>query len=548
VDPPRTKTYLPSHHRFSEIEHDKHPRVIQHPDLPDVPAYKVQILQAAPSPLPLPLTASNTPMASHVATPRSEPIPAERILTVSEATTIFIRSLVRSAEDFLGKPVRDAVVCIPSWFDEAGRSALEKACEDADVKVLQFLDYASAVAAVSAITPTYALDRIQLVVDLGASSLELALIAVRDGLSCSLASASNRTLGGDQIDDRLIKYFAKEFTKKTKVPLTVCPSSDPANRRAEAKLRLAVEHTKRTISASPGAATCSVESLKDGVDFSGSINRLRFDMEVRSIYKAVVDKAREMVEGRGQGMDMHEIDEVVYLGGSTSLPGLDEELRAALADDVVSPFQAGGTVVGGGAGDPTTILARGCAVQGALLGSLGVGDRDGEAMESEQLREAFVHGHELSARARALSRTVGLVFPVSGDMAGVLSRDTVLPARRRMTFFVDLGGEGTHSIGFEVWELKEGVQVTSAPPPKLEGEEEEEEEEEEIQIKSRTVEKESYLGSLTFEAKLAKKQKNGRKTKVEVQMVVDKDGKLEVSGWEAGSSEKVSLVLSVPPR
>ena len=99
------------------------------------------------------------------------------------------------------------------------------------------------------------------------------------------ASSTTTSVGGNTIDDKLITFFANDFTKKTKTPLTVC-SSNPstADARAEAKLRLAVEHTKRTLSASPGAATCSVESLKDGVDFTGSINRMRFDMLVRPIY------------------------------------------------------------------------------------------------------------------------------------------------------------------------------------------------------------------------------------------------------------------------
>ena len=60
-----------------------------------------------------------------------------------------------------------------------------------------------------------------------------------------------------------------------------------SDKRAEAKLRLAIEHTKRTIGASPGAATCSVELLKDGVYYRGSVNRMRFDMVVNAVYLAV---------------------------------------------------------------------------------------------------------------------------------------------------------------------------------------------------------------------------------------------------------------------
>ena len=124
-------------------------------------------------------------------------------------------------------------------------------------------------------------DRTQLIVVLGAFSLEL---SIRDGLAYSLATLSDPTIGGDEIDSKPIHFFAKEFTKKTKTPLTVAPATDPEDKRAEAKLRLAVEHTKCMWSASPGAATYSVESLKDGLDYTGSINHLLFDLEVWTIY------------------------------------------------------------------------------------------------------------------------------------------------------------------------------------------------------------------------------------------------------------------------
>ena len=68
--------------------------------------------------------------------------------------------------------------------------------------------------------------------------------------------------------------------------MIVCPSADISGKRAEAKLRLAIEHTSRTINASK-AATCFVESfLKDGVDYTGSINRMRWEIEVKSFVNA----------------------------------------------------------------------------------------------------------------------------------------------------------------------------------------------------------------------------------------------------------------------
>lgn len=513
--------------------------VIQHPEKPDVPAYKVQILQAAPSPLPS--TATNTPAASKVPTPRSEPTSAERILTVSEVTSIFLKSLVQSAEDFLGKKVQGAVISVPTWFDDAQRAALTQAAEDAGIHILQLLEDAGAAAVTTTTGPTsdgLNPDRTQLVVDLGASSLELSLLQIREGLAFSLATLSDATIGGTALDDRLIKYFAKEFTKKTKTPLAVAPASDAQDKRAEAKLRLAVEHTKRTLSASPGAATCSVESLKDGLDFTGTITRLRFDMEVRAVYDQVYARVRELVAGAG--LDLYDIDELVYVGGSASLPGLDETLAHGFPETLVTPFTAG-TVVGGGVGDPTTIISRGCVLQAKILAML-----PQNTEEEQEVRAAFASGSKWTT-ARATSKTIGILFPeegaegpLGGQWIPTVLRDTVVPARRTLRFDVDLGeSEGEKTIGFEVWEVKEGIKIEKVKPPKFDDEDpEEEEEEEEVEVKEKTLEKENLLTALTFAAKVARQVKGRWSTKVEVQFLVQDSGELEISACEVGPSGK----------
>lgn len=511
--------------------------VIQHPSLPDTPAYKVKVLQ--PAPLPLKTTATNTPAASQVATPRSEPIEVERVLTVSEVTTIFLGSLVQSAEDFLGRKVLGAVISLPSWFDDAQREAVIKAAEDAGVHVLQLLDDAGAVAVCTAAgSEEISSDQTQLIVDLGASSLELSLLSVREGLAYSLATISDSSVGGDEIDSKLIKFFAKEFTKKTKTPLTVAPASDPLDKRAEAKLRLAVEHTKRTLSASPGAATCSVESLKDGLDYTGSINRLRFDMEVRSIYDKVYAKVKELVASTG--VDLYDVDEIVYIGGCACLPGLDETLAEGFTENVITPFKAG-TVAGGGIGDPTTILARGCALQAQLLVGL--------AGETEEVRQAFIKGNGTSS-VSATSRTIGLLVPqlsAEGGLGGVwvplILKETPLPCRRTVTAEVDVSGSEDR-VGFEFWEVSEGVRIEHVKPQKFEDDEDEpqDEEEEELEVKEKTISKEAFLASLS----LSRSNPSKGKTKVQVQAIISGNGAVDLSIREVtknGLGEAVTVTV-----
>lgn len=518
--------------------------------------YKVSILQPAPTPLPPASvkSSSNTPAASVLPTPRSEPIPAERILTVQEVTSLFLKSLVQSAQDFLGRNVDGAVIAVSSWFDDNARAALEAAAEDAGIKVLQLLDEAGAASLVSVLTPVPGLepDRTALVVDLGQSSLTLSVLSIRHGLIHSIASSHDHKVGGDQIDERLLKYFAKDFTKKTKTPLTICPATENADKRAEAKLRIAIEHTKRTVSASPGAASCSVESLKDGVDYTGSINRLRFDMEVRTIYDAVVSKAISLLESAG--FEPLHVDEIIYVGGSASLPGLDETFFAkGFPEGMITPFTAG-TVIGGGVGDPTTLLARGCALQAKLLAE--ILDADGDLLKTFQRGSAHAEVH-------ATVKTIGIILPEessedekkeAGDLGGQwvvgVPRETPLPYRRIVQFDCDLG-EGddgaSKKIGFELWEVEESVKVEKIKLPKLEEEDEEEEEEEE-EVREKIVTKEAFLGSLSFSAQNAKKDKGRWKTRVEVQFVASLAGGVILTAWELSKDGKGQpATVIIPP-
>ncbi|KAJ3992348.1 Hsp70 protein-domain-containing protein [Lentinula boryana] len=527
--------------------------VIQHPEIPDEPAYKVEILQ--PAPAPLPKSTTGTPAASSAPTPRSEPVPAERILTVSEVTTIFLKSLLQSAEDFLGKRVQGAVITVPAIFTETQKDALEKAAADAGITVYQLLEEPAAVAAVTtteAWSSTLPADRTQLIIDVGSSSLSLSLLALREGLVHVLASSSSTSIGGDAIDAKLVSFFANEFTKKTKTPLTVC-SENPstADARAEAKLRLAVEHTKRTVSASPGAATCSVESLKDGVDFTGTVNRLRFDMLVRPIYDSIARSIVDLLASAN--VDAHQVDEIVYAGGTTCLPGLDEHigLTGGFNEDIDTPFSMG-TVIGGGIGDPTTVLARGCALQAALIASLN--DKD------EELRKGFERGSEL-VEVKTTSKTLGLVFPddsgneIGGTWIPLVLAGTTLPTRRTATFDIGLSEESKR-FAFELWEITEGIRVETIKPVKEEtpDTEDEEEEEEDVEVKHKTITKESLLGAAEAEAALGIKVKGPSKdagkwtTTVEATLVVSASGALDLSVNEIGKDGVVATVKVSAPQ
>src|SRR5258707_9019085 len=215
---------------------------------------------------------------------------------------------------------------------------------------------------------------------------------------------------------------------------------------------------------------------------------------------------------------MIQVDEVVYAGGSACLSGLDAALSASLREDAITPFVTG-TVAGGGIGDPTTILARGAALQARLLAEIG----GGTSAEDEGVRKAFERGSELIG-VKTTARTIGVLFPeaaasdeLGGQWVGGVPAETTLPARRTYALEVDLGeyDQGAERlIGLEVWELREGIKIGEMKPPKYEDGhapefEEDEEEDEMIEVPSRTISKEVYLGALAVRAREGRKRGAG---------------------------------------
>ncbi|KAJ7132108.1 Hsp70 protein-domain-containing protein [Mycena epipterygia] len=533
--------------KFSELDQSTvatSAPIIQHPTEADSPAYKVDILQ--PAPTPLPTSTSNTPAASHAATPRSEPIPSTRILTPQEATTMFLSSLLQSATDFLGKPILGAVITVPPFFTQAQKDALKKAAEDAGVRVLQLIDEASAVltTTTSPQWPGGAEDRTQLVVDVGASSLSLSVIAMRSGLGYILGSRTTTNaanIGGNALSSLLVKHFAKEFTKKTKTALPQPPSTKE-DIRATTKLLLALEHTKRTLSASPAPASLSVESLHSGLDFTATIARMRFDLLAAPVYTAISSEIRSLLESIA--VDPHDIDEIAYVGGTACLPGLDSHLLTSVgfSEDVQTAF-SNSTMGSGAIGDPTGVLSTGCALQAALL--LGIPE------ESPDLVQAFEQAEEVKTTAR----TIGMLFPTSGadDSNGlggmyisVIHKHTPLPARRIFEVEVTLsGGEGDKAtqFGFEVWEVEEGIKVDKVAPPKSDlPPSSDDEDDEPEEVKTKTITKRNFLGTLfgqTTGTIVKDKSKKGAYTAaVQIEFAFGLDGVLLVEARDS-KGEKV---------
>ena len=228
--------------------------------------------------------------------------------TVTEVSTRHLRRLASSASDFLGNKVTAAVITVPTDFKEQQREALVKAAKEADIEVLQLINEpVAAVLACDARSEAHMSDKIVVVADLGGTRSDVAVIASRGGIYTILATAHDYALGGAQLDQVLIDFFAKEFIKKHK--------TDPReNARSLAKLKLEAEATKKALSLG-SSASLSIESLADGIDFSSTVNRTRYELlggRVFDSFARLVEDAIKKAE-----LDMLDVDEVSCSAGTT---------------------------------------------------------------------------------------------------------------------------------------------------------------------------------------------------------------------------------------
>jgi heat shock protein 1/8 len=399
----------------------------------------------------------------------------ESALTAQQVAVTFLSTIFRSAEDFIGHRPDRVVFAVPDSFAPSQIDALKEASSEAGIQVSQVIDMAQAALLAYDLSPSAGkfaappVDRNVAVVDVGARTTSVSVYAVRDRLYTPLSVVRDEKLGGEAFDDKLVTFFLGEFAKKTKVTVT------DADVRSKTKIRLAVETTKRSLSAS-SSASCSVESLKDGLDFHGSITRLRFDLLVGPVYAAIASRLSEAVEKAG--LDPLDIQEVVLAGGSTRLPGVAARLEEALHPDVVILSSI----------DPDEVVAKGAVLQARLL-----------AAAADTPEDLAVANNLNPVSAPHLSRPVGLVFPTPDSADGntfvtVVPGSTPLPTRRVVELPVAAGAK---EVVLSLWEGEYDVKVEKPTPAaangapngshKTGGEDEDEEEEEEEERRYRIV-------------------------------------------------------------
>jgi heat shock protein 5 len=251
-----------------------------------------------------------------------------------------------TAEAYLGGEVRDAVITIPAYFNDAQRQATRDAGAIAGLNVTRILAEPTAAAMAYGLGRKDGGERNVLVFDLGGGTLDVSVLTIDGGVFEVRATSGDTHLGGEDFDHRVMEHFIGLVRRKYGRDIA-------GNRRALGKLRRECERAKRALS-SQHQVRVQIDSLVDGVDLSEPLTRARFEELNSDLFRKTMAPVKKAMADAG--LAKSDIDEIVLVGGSTRIPKVRQLLK-----DYFDGKEPNTRV------NPDEAVAYGAAVQGSIM-------------------------------------------------------------------------------------------------------------------------------------------------------------------------------------
>uniref|UniRef100_UPI003AADF66F endoplasmic reticulum chaperone BiP-like n=1 Tax=Centroberyx gerrardi TaxID=166262 RepID=UPI003AADF66F len=268
-----------------------------------------------------------------------------------EISAMVLTKMKETAEAYLGKKVKHAVVTVPAYFSDAQRQATKDAGVIAGLNVIRLINEPTAAAIAYGNTDG---EKNILVFDLGGGTFDVSVISIDNNVLEVVAFKSDTHLGGEDFDQRVMEHFIKLYKKKTGKDVR-------KDNRAVQKLRREVEKAKRALSAQH-QAHMEIESFFEGEDFSETLTRAKFEELNMDLFRSTMKPVQKVLEDAD--LKKSDIDEIVLVGGSTRIPKIQQ---------LVKEFFNGKEPSRGI--NPDEAVAYGAAVQaGVLSGEEDTGD------------------------------------------------------------------------------------------------------------------------------------------------------------------------------
>ena len=311
-----------------------------------------------------------------------------------EISSMVLIKMKEIAEAFLGRDVKNAVITVPAYFNDAQRQATKDAGTISGLNVLRIINEPTAAAIAYGLDKKGA-EKNVLIFDLGGGTFDVSLLTIEEGIFEVKATAGDTHLGGEDFDNRMVDHFLAEFKRKTKKEIG-------DNQRALRRLRTACERAKRTLSSST-QAHLEIDSLFDGVDFNSTITRARFEELNMDYFRKCMEPVEKCL--KDSKLSKSQVHEIVLVGGSTRIPKVQE-----LLTEYFNGKELNKSI------NPDEAVAFGATVQAAILSG-----QD----QSEKLQDLLL----LDVTPLSLG-----IETAGGVMTALIKRNTTVPAKKSNTF------------------------------------------------------------------------------------------------------------------